>query len=283
MLKITNLSYSYPHRHNRVLRDLSLEINSGGIYGLLGANGVGKSTLLYLISGLLTPTEGTVTFNNADTRRRLTATLKDIFLVPEEFVLPDVTLSAYVKNNEPFYPHFSQEDLKRNLDTFGLSSDLHLKELSMGQKKKAFMSFALACNTSLLLMDEPTNGLDIPGKSAFRRFILSSMTDDRAIVISTHQVRDIEQIIDHVVIMNTDEIVISESAANITSTLAFMDLATDEPMQGSEILWEQPSLRGRAIITRNDKGVLDTEMNLETLFNYSQARPQDLKTIFSKH
>lgn len=283
MLNISSLSFSYPRQHKEVLCNLNLEIGSGGIYGLLGANGVGKSTLLYLISGLLTPASGSVTLYGTETRRRLTATLEEIFLVPEEFVLPDVTLHAYIRHNAPFYPRFSNEDMKRHLEMFGLTSDLNLKELSMGQKKKAFMSFALACNTRLLLMDEPTNGLDIPGKSAFRRFILSSMNDERSILISTHQVNDIEQILDHVIIMNTDEIVLSAPTSVITSRMAFLDTAGNEIPSDTKILWEQPSVRGRAIITANPGGAMETEMNLETLFNLSQANPQILKSIFANN
>lgn len=129
-----------------------------------------------------------------DVRRRLPSTLADIFLMPDEVVLPSMKLEEFVRLNAPLYPRFSEEDMARNLEIFDVERDVNLGELSMGQKKKVYMSFALACNTSVLLMDEPTNGLDIPGKDAFRRFVAGSMNDDRAIVISTHQVRDLEQV-----------------------------------------------------------------------------------------
>ena len=184
MLKIDNLTFKYPGRNNATINDLSLTVPEGGVYGLLGRNGVGKSTLLYLIAGLLTPASGCVEFDGAVTRKRDPHTMASMFIVPEELTLPDLTLRDYVAVNAPFYPNFSHNDLRRHLTTFEIDPDLPYKltSLSMGQRKKVFMSFALACNTPLVLMDEPTNGLDIPGKMAFRRFIASSVhTTDPAV------------------------------------------------------------------------------------------------------
>ena len=136
--------------------------------------------------------------HDVNVRLRQPVTLRDMFLVPEEFDLPPISLLSYVELNSPFYPRFSKEDMVKYLHYFEMDQDVNLGALSMGQKKKVFMSFALATNTSLLIMDEPTNGLDIPGKSQFRKFIASGMTDDKTIIISTHQVRDIDRILDHV-------------------------------------------------------------------------------------
>ena len=188
MITVENLSFTYRKSKRAVLHDFSLSFESGRVYGLLGKNGAGKSTLLYLMSGLLTPKNGKVVFHDTDVRRRLPVTLQDMFLVPEEFELPSVSLVSYVELNSPFYPRFSKEEMIKYLHYFEMDIDIDLGSLSMGQKKKVFMSFALATNTSLLLMDEPTNGLDIPGKSQFRKFIASGMSDDKTIVISTHQV-----------------------------------------------------------------------------------------------
>lgn len=162
------------------------------------------------MSGLLTPRNGRVTFYDTDVRRRLPVTLQDMFLVPEEFELPSISLVSYIELNSPFYPHFSKEDMMKYLHFFEMDLSTDLGALSMGQKKKVFMSFALATNTSLLLMDEPTNGLDIPGKSQFRKFIASGMSDERTIVISTHQVRDIDRILDHVLIMDNSRVLLDE-------------------------------------------------------------------------
>ncbi len=280
MLKIENLSFSYPRRREPVVDDFSLDIAEGGIYGLLGPNGAGKSTLLYLISGLLTPRSGKVLFKDKNTRLRLPETLNDIFIVPEELTLPAVKLDSYIKMNAPFYPRFSREDLQRHLATFEVDDIARYKltSLSMGQRKKVFMCFALACNTSLLLMDEPTNGLDIPGKAAFRRFIASSASDDRIIVISTHQVRDIDRILDHVAIMDRHSLLLNESISTITDKLAFLNTADRSLIDNALIA--QPGLGNAQIIVAND-GSYDTEVNLETLFELATTRRDVIDSLFN--
>ncbi|MDR0989108.1 MAG: ATP-binding cassette domain-containing protein [Prevotellaceae bacterium] len=224
MLQVENISFGYPRKKQEVLHDFSLSLKKGCVYGLLGKNGVGKSTLLYLMSGLLTPRSGRVRYRSVDVRRRLPVTLSDTFLVPEEFELPSTSLKNYVALNSRFYPHFSHEALTNHLHNFDLADDLHLGALSMGQKKKVFMSFALAANTSLLLMDEPTNGLDIPGKSQFRKFIASVVSEERTILISTHQVRDIDKILDHVLIMDNHRVLLDASLLNTDKEINLEEL-----------------------------------------------------------
>ncbi|MCM1484019.1 MAG: ATP-binding cassette domain-containing protein [Muribaculaceae bacterium] len=274
MLRIENLTFAYPK--HRVMTDMSLEFPKGKIYGLLGPNGAGKSTLLYLISGLLTPKAGRVLFDGEDTRRRLPSTLEEIFILPEEFELPAVKLDRYVRSMAKFYPHFSMEDLRRHLEVFDMPYDANLGALSMGQKKKIFMCIALACNTRLLLMDEPTNGLDIPAKSRFRKFVVSSMTDDRTIIISTHQVRDIDKILDHVVITGKDGIVLDCDTYDVTRRLKFLVA----PMAPSGALYAQPTLGGYNVVLANTDGA-DTEINLESLFEFAQSRPEEIGRIFN--
>lgn len=280
MLEIKDITFSYGRHRPPVLNDFSANIRDGGIYGLLGRNGAGKSTLLYLAAGLLTPQSGHVYYNGTDTRLRRPSTLSDIFIVPEEFSLPNIRLGEFLRLNSRFYPNFSLDDMRRHLDTFELESDLHLGSLSMGQKKKAFMCFALACNTSLLLLDEPTNGLDIPGKSRFRKFIVSSMTDDRTILISTHQVRDIDRILDHVVITERSRVLLDRSTAEITERLRFVN--SDSPALMQQALFAQPAVGGSALILPNDNPDQQTELNLESLFEYSLNNPESLTSRFTQ-
>lgn len=270
MITVENLSFRYGRRRPAVFDDFSLTLGAGRVYGLLGRNGTGKSTLLYLLSGLLFPQQGAVRFRGADVARRQPEELSEIFLVPEEFSLPNVTLSRYVELNRPFYPRFSDELLARCLHDFDLAPDLHLGRLSMGQKKKAFMSFALATGTSLLLMDEPTNGLDIPSKSQFRRVVSSCMTDERTIVVSTHQVRDVEALLDHVVMLEGSHILLDSPTAAICRCLSFEERPVGAPLD--DVLYEQPSLAGRSVIARNPQG-RETPLNLELLFNALLSAP----------
>lgn len=277
MLQVENISFSYGRRKPEVLSDFSFSLEKGRVYGLLGKNGVGKSTLLYLMCGLLTPKHGRVMYHGVDTRRRLPETLRDVFLVPEEFDLPAVSLVQFVELNSPFYPNFSKEDMMTYLHLFEMDWNIHLGGLSMGQKKKVFMSFALATHTSLLLMDEPTNGLDIMAKSQFRKFIASGMSDERTIVISTHQVRDIDNVLDHVVIMNNSCVLLDESIVRVTERLAFVE--SDSPALAEEALYKLPSVQGNSLLLPNREGV-ETKLNLELLFGAVLANPEKIKNLF---
>lgn len=281
MVSIENLSFKYPGRHNPAVNALTLTLEPGAVYGLLGRNGVGKSTLLYLIAGLLTPDSGRVLFDGTDTRKRLPATLADMFIVPEELELPPLSLRDYVRINAPFYPRFSYDDLRRHLATFEIDEAMPYKltNLSMGQRKKVFMSFALACNTRLVLMDEPTNGLDIPGKMAFRRFVAGSLGEERTILISTHQVRDIDTLLDHVIIIDNERLLLDESTLDINRRLAFVH--SSDPAVAERALYSQPAPGGYSAVLAND-GSYDTEINLECLFELASTRPDALAELFRK-
>ena len=279
MLEVKNLSFSYGRRKAMVLEDFSLTLQKGSVFGLLGKNGTGKSTLLYLMSGLLRPQEGQVLYKGTDVVKRYPETLQDMFLVPEEVVLPNVKLKHYVKLNAPFYPKFSGEVLKACLSEFGMGEDLELGALSMGQKKKVFISFAIATNVTLLLMDEPTNGLDIPSKSQFRKMIATNMSDDKAVIISTHQVRDIDSLLDHVVIIDEKQLLLNESVANICDTLYFAEQSANEPTD--EALYVQPSVQGNHVVLPNTYHE-DSNVNLEVLFNAMLAEREKMQQMFNR-
>ena len=279
MLKVKNLTYGYRKSATKIFNNFSLELEPGRVYGLLGRNGAGKSTLIYLMTGLLTPESGDVEYEGVDVRERRPSTLSNVFIVPEEFELPAISLKQYVAINAPFYPNFSYDDLRSYLGVFEMNDEtVNLKSLSMGQKKKVFMSFALATNTRLLLMDEPTNGLDIPGKSQFRRLVASQMTDDRTILISTHQVRDIDRCIDHVVIVDKSRVLLDASVASITAKLRFVENGT--AADAGEALFSQPSVMGYSLVLPNT-GDEETELNLETLFNATLADCDRITGIFN--
>ena len=279
MMNVNQVSFSYGRKKAKVLDGFSMNLEKGSVYGLLGKNGTGKSTLLYLMAGLLRPQSGNILYKGVEVTKRYPETLQDMFLVPEEFALPNVSLKQYVQLNAPFYPHFSDELLKACLRDFDMNEDIHLGELSMGQKKKAFMCFALATNTSLLLMDEPSNGLDIPSKSQFRKVIASGMTDDKAVIISTHQVRDIDSLLDHVLIMEGSRLLLNESVASICDRLYFAEQGMNEPTE--DALYVQPSVQGNSVILPNTYHE-DSKLNLEVLFNATLAEREKIQQIFNR-
>ena len=279
MIEIKNLSFSYGKKKQSVFNDFSLTLDKGSVFGLLGKNGTGKSTLLYLMTGLLRPQAGQVLYKGVDVSMRYPLTLQDMFLVPEEFALPSVSLKRYLKLNTPFYPNFSNELLNACLHDFDMNEDIHLGELSMGQKKKAFMCFALATNTSLLVMDEPSNGLDIPSKSQFRKVIASGMTDEKAVIISTHQVRDIDSLLDHVVIIDGTRVLLNESVKTICEKLYFVEQGMNESTDTA--LYVQPSVQGNSVIFPNTYNE-ETNLNLEVLFNAMLTEREKMQFLFNK-
>ena len=209
MINIQNVTFGY-RSHQEVLDDFSLKFAKNGIYGLLGKNGTGKSTLLYLMMGLLRPQKGSVTIDGVSASLRRPEVLEEMFLVPEEYDLPRISLKKYVKSIKPFYPRFSDELLEKSLANFEMTSDINLGSLSMGQKKKVYMSIALAANTRYLLLDEPTNGLDILSKSQFRKAVIEGMNDEKTIIVSTHQVHDVERLLDQVCIIERNKVLLNQ-------------------------------------------------------------------------
>lgn len=265
MIEVNNISFRYPGTKHNVFSNFSMSLEANNIYGLLGKNGTGKSTLLYLISGLLRPANGEVKVDGRLATDRQPEMLKEMFIVPEEFNLPAVTLDTYVKINKPFYPNFSQEVLESCLKDFELPQTLKLNELSMGQKKKVYMSFALAAGTKYLFMDEPTNGLDIPSKTQFRRVIANNMSDERTLIISTHQVHDVETLLDHILILSESEMLLNSSVSNICEHFSFEYRQPQE--MDDTVIYAEPTLQGNAVIAKRGENDDETQMNLELLFN----------------
>lgn len=277
MIAFKDVCFSY-RRNVPVLSNLSLQIEPGTVCGLLGRNGVGKSTMLYLTAGLLRPRSGQVLCNGYIPSDRQVNFLNDIFIVPEEFDLPPITLDEYVRINSVFYPKFNLDLMHSILEIFALPGNINLGALSLGQKKKAFLSFALACNTSILLLDEPTNGLDITAKRMFRAAISAAMTDDKTIIISTHQVYDVENILDHVVIADNNRILLNQPMIGIQMKLRFD--YTHDPEQAKRALFSIPQPGGFNVVEFLDNPERETEVNLETLFELTNSNPELINQLF---
>ncbi len=232
MIDIKHVTFGY-NPSAKVLEDFSLQFQDGEVYGLLGKNGTGKSTLLYLITGLLRAQQGSVEVDGVAAEMRKAESLAEMFIVPEEYDLPPISLKCYVDALKPFYPRFSDELLEQCLQEFEMSTDVNLGALSMGQKKKVYMCIALAANTKYLLLDEPTNGLDILSKSLFRKVVVKGMSEDKTIIISTHQVHDVEHLLDHVVIIDRNRVLLDQKLeetdeARIDIEKLFIDTLTNK-------------------------------------------------------
>ena len=271
MIQVNKISYNYPAKwknystkDNSVFWNFSLTLEENKIYGLLGKNGVGKSTLLYLLAGLNRPNRGKVLIDGDNITARNPMTMSKIIIVTEEFELPNMSLKKYVKLNRPFYPDFSEEILEKCLNDFEIGDISDLGAISMGTKKKVYMSFALATNAKYLLMDEPTNGLDIESKSLFRKVIAQNMTDDRTMIISTHQVHDVENIIDHVLILGEKKILLNKSIAELSDEYVF---ELRDPDEMGNVIYSENSLQGTSVIARRTPRGTETPVNLLLLYN----------------
>jgi len=262
MVAIRNLSFHYKPK-NPLFTDLSLQLECGHIYGLLGKNGAGKSTLLKNITGLVYPTKGSCMVNGLDISKRPVAALADIYFLPEEIYVPSLSAKVMASRTGSFYPKFNGEQFEEYLKILDVDPLAKMDNLSFGQQKKAMIAFGLATNTGLLIMDEPTNGLDIPSKTQFRKLIASVLTDERCIVISTHQVRDLDSLIDSILVLNDKHIVVNNSIDEVASKLSFGVVADTN---GMEVLYEEENMKGKSVITPNKDGRYN-KIDLELFFN----------------
>jgi len=271
MITIQDLHFSY--RQRPVFSGLDLQLQPGSICGLLGRNGTGKSTLLRNLSGSLFPQKGHIDAFGFQPGKRQPAFLEKVFLVPEEFQLPAVSIRHWLKTTTPFYGSFDIRLFEQYIRDFDIPATPLLTSMSYGQQKKVLISFALATNAPLLLMDEPTNGLDIVSKSQFRKVIAGAIDDKKSILISTHQVKDLEQLIDRVIILDEGKILFNQSMDAISDKLLFKFSFDPEETEGA--LYSESSFRGSTLILPNAQQE-DSRPDLETLY---KAITRDAKTI----
>jgi ABC-2 type transport system ATP-binding protein len=277
MVNVQNVTFSYTNK-TELLSNMSLKLEAGRIHGLLGKNGEGKSTLLKLISGLDFPKAGSIETLGFNPIFRRPEMLAEIFFLPEE--LPQLTMSIenYEKVYAPFYPNFSTEQFNAYLKEFDIDNKKSmLNKLSHGQKKKVFVAFGLATNTKLLLMDEPTNGLDIPSKGQFRRMVASAIDENRCLIISTHQVHDLDSLIDSIIIMEKHEIVFNQPIENITKKLLFRVADRNENNDGA--IYSEDTLRGLFQVCENKTGE-ESKLDIELLFNAVLAEKNKIVKLF---
>lgn len=275
MIEIRNLDFSY--KKTPVFSNINLCFPQGAIYGLLGENGVGKTTLLKIICGLQRPVKGTCTVDGKTSHDRLPEMLQRIVFLPDEVTLPDnSTPQKYVEELAPFYPNFSQGTFLHMMQELEVEPNRKFREMSFGQQKKSLIAASLSLGTDYVLLDEPTNGLDIPSKSQFRS-ILSKIADEgKTIIISTHQVKDVENLIDPIVILSHNAVLLDASVQKITEKLYFeYGGEARENALYSELL---PG--GYMNVVPNTTGE-ESQLNIEALFNAVLRNKNVIKEMFS--
>lgn len=260
MITIKDLKFSYGSKN--VLDNITMNLLPGKIYGLLGENGVGKTTLLTLLAGLKKPQVGEIRIGDEIPYQRRPSLLADIVYLPDE--VPEINDKAvnFARNNGALRPNFSMDLFLEVMREFDTDPEQKMSSMSAGQLKKTHISFALACRSAYLFMDEPTNGLDIPSKAQFRKAMMSHTREDSTIVISTHQVRDLENIIDPIIILDKQAVLLNASLEEIGEKLYFDYGNTLSP----DSLYSEQIPGGFIQVRPNTEG-LESKINVEALFN----------------
>lgn len=279
MITIKKMTFGYLKKHPLFL-NLNLTINEGRICGLLGKNGAGKTTLLKILAGLLFPNEGSCKVLNEHTYLRQPQILSNIYYLSEEIFVPDMTIGQYIDSYSRFYPNFDNNLLSTFLKQLNYLENEPLTKFSYGEKKKFLIAFALATRCRLLILDEPTNGLDIPSKAQFRKLIASSISKDQLFIISTHQVHDVENLIESVIILDEGEIILHSDIDRITDAICF-EYSPLYPDEKNSLYYEK-DINGYKIVKQNISQE-HTQPDLELLFKATLQNKNQFKTLFGEN
>ncbi len=263
MVNLKKIGFKYK-KNKPLFNNLDLNMESGHIYGFLGKNGAGKTTLMKILSGMLFPHEGECEVLGFTPQKRSVEFLSEVFFIAEEIYSPPMRISKYKEFYAPFYPKFNASQFETYLKEFEIEADNKLTDLSYGQKKKVILSFGLATNCRLLIMDEPTNGLDIPSKAQFRKILARSISDYQTFIISTHQVKDLVNLIDSIIILENSKIIFHENTENISKKIHFgFSQGINEP---ENVFYSERVPGGFSFVKKNEEET-ESEVEIETLFN----------------
>lgn len=274
MIEIKDLAFSYGK--TPILKSITTTLEEGRIYGLLGENGVGKTTLLTLLCGLKKVCSGSITTDGENPFDRTPTLLQNQFFLPDEVLPVAMKAECFAKERGAFWPDYDHSKFLEIMKEFENDPTKKMNQMSAGQLKKTYISLALTCGCKYIFMDEPTNGLDIPSKTQFRSAIMKYTSDDSTIVISTHQVRDLENIIDPIIILDRQDVLLNASVEEITSKLYF-DYGTQ---LHPESLYSEQLPGGFIQVYPNTTGE-DSKINVEALFNAVHKNKELIKGMFS--
>lgn len=271
MLTVKSLSYYYKPNKN-ILWNINTTLKPGSIYGLLGLNGEGKTTLLKLIVGMLIPKDGSIEFKGHFSSERIAEYFNEVYFLPDYSKLPDLGIEQFGKLYGAFYSKYDHQQYLDCIKEFNIPISNRLRALSLGQHRKVHLSFALACNSSVLLMDEPTNGLDIPSKAVFRKLLSKFINEDRIFLIATHQIRDVDVLFDHLMIMKSGSLVLDENIYQLSKKLKVSKSTAD----AEQALYVQEELSGFYYLVHNHSES-ESKLDIEFLFNAFTNNPKPIE------
>ncbi|QNP48078.1 ATP-binding cassette domain-containing protein [Diaphorobacter aerolatus] len=279
-IRVSDLQFGYK---TPLFDRLNAHIGAPGVYGLFGRNGTGKSTLLKLLCGLLTPEAGAISVLGYTPRQRAAEFLAQVYLLPEEFHLPNLKPEALMRNQGVFYPAFDAALFREYLADLQVPHDQRFSQMSLGQKKKATIAFALATRTPVLLMDEPTNGLDIESRMQFKELMLRPEHATRIVLISTHQAHDLESIIRHIWFIDGGALRLSSDMQRLADDLAMgVAASADELPDQDALLYTEPLGTQIAWLARRDALAADfpaTPLQLELIYKALSLNPQQMLAV----
>lgn len=276
MIQFSSVGFAYS-KSKPLYSQLNLSIKPGSIYGLLGKNGAGKSTLLKLMAGLVYPQKGQIEVLGAIPMKRQPSFLEQVFFIPEEIDTPNIHVLEFAAEHLPFYPKFDYEQFKLHLAEMEVPLT-NMQKMSFGQKKKVWIALGLATNTALLILDEPTNGLDIPSKRKLRKMMAANIHEERCIIISTHQVRDLDSLIDRILLIDDGEVIVNAGTDEITHKLVFKQIGNQESTE--EPIYAENNLMGQLVVMQRNETESTTRMDIELFFNAGIANKKAFKQLF---
>jgi len=213
MAQITITDLTKRFGNMTALENIDLEVEKGQIVGLLGPNGSGKTTLIKIMTGLLQPTSGNITINGKEPGIE---TKKIVAYLPDRNALPDhMTTKQLINLYEDFFEDFDRENAERMATDLGLDFDQEMKKMSKGTKEKLQLILVMARRSEVYLLDEPIGGVDPATRDYILRTIISNYNEEAIVLISTHLIADIEQVLDDVIFIKEGKIVLHKSAEEI--------------------------------------------------------------------
>ena len=278
MTKLDHLTFSYSDKALRPAVDDASAVIPEGIVLLLGENGAGKTTLLRLMAGWLIPQSGCVDIDGGNPASRLPSVLSNLYYMPDDATLPCRDIRRYAAASSEFYPRWDAELFESNLKDFGLTGSEKFDALSLGNRHKTLLAFALASGVDLLLLDEPANGLDITSKNTLRHMLARNVDVGQTVVISTHTVGDLRELYDGLVVMSKGSVLVSLPMSEIASRLSCP--VTEIPPLDA-IYFEQRAGRFHSIcpVAAGEEPVADPDFTLLYSALLSPRRNEILKLL----
>ena len=265
---------------NHVVKDLNLTVEEGEFLTLLGSSGCGKTTTLRMIAGFEEPTSGSIKVEGENIEekepfeRNVNTVFQSYALFPHKTIFDNIAYGLKMKKVPKAEIKERVLEMMELVQLEGFEKR-YPSQLSGGQKQRVAIARALINRPRVLLLDEPSNGLDIPSKIALRKSIAENITEEQTVIISTHQVKDLESIIDPIIILDHKGVLLNRSVEEISEKLHF-SLSANEC---KEALYSQQQFNGFLTIKENLNGE-ETKPDLEALFNCCLSNKERIKELF---